>query len=181
MENISSGNQRKRKNIILITVVAVVIIALIAVIIYLLNRNLEAAMPPPVLDRDIGARGTVVTEDNLQEILERRNQPLEDAYYEVNMSVEWDFDTALTPSRNAFVRNKETNTRTVFFDVFMEDRNEVVYSSPYIPLGAELKNFALDTKVEAGVHPALVTYYLVDDDYNTITNVSVYVTLNIAA
>jgi hypothetical protein len=75
--------------------------------------------------------------------------------------------------------NHPSNSRTVFFNVYLEETEELVYESPYIPVTAVHENFALDTEVLAGEHSARVVYFLVDDDYEIITDVSVLIRLNI--
>jgi hypothetical protein len=104
-----------------------------------------------------------------------------DSYYEVFMNTEWIFDTARTPSRNAIVSNSPSNSRTVFIEVVLAGTEQLVYSSPYIPLGGTLTNFALNANLPAGEHPAVVTYFLVDDAGTIITDVSVSVKLIILA
>jgi len=193
----SNGNKgdkqkRQKKIIIAIVIVAVAIIAaLIAVIVSLLNREpvTEVVYEPVVqliegpgiggYERRTGGRGFVVTEDNVDEIraeIEARRLAPEDRRFEFSKSANWRFPTALSPSPNALVRNVTNNSRTVFFDLFIEDFG-VVYVSPYMPLGSELRNFALDVELPAGTYFAVATYFLVDDDLEILTDVSVGVTI----
>jgi hypothetical protein len=172
------------KLLVAIIVGVVIIGSLVAVILVLLNREpevVEVQLPPgPTAGgyvRNPGARGIVVTEENAQEIRDWFSQPVEDSHFTVSMTARWTFPTALTPSRDAVVRNVELNNRTVFFDVLLEDRDEIILISPYIPVGLEFRNFALEVDLEPGEYTALVTYFLVDDDYEIITDVAVYVTI----
>lgn len=107
------------------------------------------------------------------------NEPVEDGYYNCQMNVEWNFVDSTQPSYNAYVANSEINTRTVYFDVNLEEDNTLVYSSPFIPVGEELKEIKLSEKLEAGDYPAVVTYHLVDDEEKELSTVSVTVTLHI--
>jgi hypothetical protein len=164
----------------------IIIAALITVIVILLGREPEVVELPPGpgiggYTRDIGGRGFIVTEENAEEVraeLERHQQRLlpGDMHYEFSMTPNWRFPTSRTPSPNALVRNVEVNSRTVFFDVFIEGVG-VVYVSPYMPLGSEHSGFALDVEMEAGTYDAVVTYFLVDDDLDILTDVSVGVTI----
>jgi hypothetical protein len=126
-----------------------------------------------------GGRGIVAMPENVDELREKAQQPIEDGYYETRMNVDWVFPSSSKPSENAYVENSENNRRTVYFDLVLADTGELVYSSPFIPIGAKLENFALDAKVPAGDHKGVVTYHLVDDDYQELTTVSVTVTLRI--
>jgi hypothetical protein len=180
----SDGNKidkpRRQKLSVAVSVIAViaivVIVVLTVVIINLLNVK---PAPPIVIEKSYGGKGVVATQENIDEILEQMNTPVKDGYYEVTMNSDWVFETAKSPSSNAYVKNKETNTRTVYFAVFLSDTGELVYTSPYLPLGSSLTNFALDKELEAGEYPAVMTYYLVDDDYNKLTDVSITVKLKI--
>jgi len=134
-------------------------------------------------DKDTGGRGTVITPENVQDFLAEKDKPIEDASYTCSMSTEWTFDKWDKPSPNAYIENYPDNTRTVYCDVYLDDENgdaimeELVYSSPYIEVGAEVKNFALQKEVPAGDYSATIIYYLVDDNHEVITDVSVGIRL----
>jgi len=157
---------KKGGAIILILVIAI----LIGIIIYLLMRP---------SDEPDDNRATIVTEDNVDEVIEKMNEPVEDGYYSCQMNVEWSFVDSSQPSYNAYVANSDINTRTVYFDVNLEEDNTLVYTSPYIPVGEELKEIKLTEDLPAGDYPAVVTYHLVDDDHKELSNVAVTVTLHI--
>ncbi|MDR1674285.1 MAG: hypothetical protein LBR54_02405 [Oscillospiraceae bacterium] len=143
----------------------------------LIQRNTEDKPERPVL----GGQGSVLTEENYEKVLEELNTPSPDKQYRVNMSSKFEFETWDTPSSTAFVRNREENSRTVCIDLYLTDEDgeltELVYSSPYIPLGETLRNFALDSEVPAGQHKVMVVFTLVDDDFNKVTTLSVGTTL----
>ena len=75
------------------------------------------------------------------------------------------------------VANKTTNTRTVYFDLLTEDTEELVYSSPYIPVGESMQGFTLDKQMETGQYDMIVRYHLVDEDNVEVSNLSVGVTI----
>jgi hypothetical protein len=135
--------------------------------------------PAPAAAPTEGGRGVVAMPDNIEEIREKMRQPVEDGYYETRMNVEWEFPSSDAESTNAYVENSPNNKRTVYFDLMLADTNELIYSSPFIPVGAKLEKFKLDAKIPAGEHTGIVTYHLVDDDYRELTTVSVSVTLRI--
>jgi hypothetical protein len=184
--NKSDKQSSKKKVVIAVAVAAIAVIAsLVVVIVVLLNREPEVEylvqlIPGPGIgsyERNIGGRGFMVTQDNVDEIREylAQRDPV-DAGFEFSKTTNWRFPTAFSPSPNALVRNVERNSRTVFFDVYIPGIG-VVYVSPYMPLGSEHRNFALDVEIDAGVYNAIVTYFLVDDDFVIITDVSVGVTI----
>lgn len=171
---------------VLIAVVAVCVclcIAMAAIIIFLLNREPEvqliAGPERGAYPRDIGGRGFVVTPENVEEVRElraRRPQLDEaDRYFEFSLVPDWIFPTAREPSPNALIRNVANNSRMIFFDVSVDDT--VVYVSPYMPLGSEHRGFALDYDLAPGTYSAVITHFLVDDDFEIITDVSVGVTI----
>ena len=153
--------------------------ALIGVLAFFLWPSAEELPAPPTERPIVGGRGTLLTPENIAEVREQFSGPLEDAQYTVSMTSNWEFETALSPSSNARVNNVERNTRTVYFDVTLRGTDELVYSSPYILLGGTVSNFALDKELEAGVHDAIVTFFLVDDDFEVVADVQVTVTLTI--
>ncbi|MDR1246042.1 MAG: hypothetical protein LBK57_03330 [Clostridiales Family XIII bacterium] len=160
-------------------VIAVVLaLVVITVLIIVIVRLLNAPEPAPTETR-IGGVGTVATIENIESIRSKLNEPVADGYYETRMNVEWTFETWDTPSENAYVANSENNTRTVYFTLSLEETNEIIYTSPDIPVGSQLTNFALDRNPGAGEHSAIATYRLLDDDGNELSNVSVSVTLHI--
>jgi hypothetical protein len=152
----------------------------IAIIALLITVVVLATKPEPaIVTPETGGRGTVVTPENIDEIREEIEEPVQDGYYRTRMNVDWDFPTSQTPSRNAYVENAPQNTRTVYFDVILEDTNESVYSSPFIPVGAKLEGFALDAELPKGDYAAIVVYHLVDDEHQEITTLSVSVNLHV--
>jgi hypothetical protein len=153
--------------------VFVVIIAAVVAFNFGISKQSEPAAPAT------GGRGVVAVPENVEELRKKAQQPVEDGYYETRMNVEWVFPSSSEPSANAYVENSTNNKRTVYFDLILSDTNERIYSSPYIPVGAKLEQFALDAKVPAGEYAGVVTYHLVDDDYQELTTVSVGVTLKI--
>lgn len=172
------------KAVVGVSVGAVAVIAiLVGVIIHLTNTpDPEPYGFPVVTGRIPGAQGTVLTPENRDEVMALFNEVAEeDRSYVVSMSRDWIFETALTPSPNARVNNLERNSRTVFFDVLLRETGDLIFTSPFMPLGSTLEGFALDRDVDAGVHEALVVFYLVDDDYEIITDVTVGITITITS
>ena len=178
------GGKIKPIHIILFGVSAVAVMAIVTIVVLWLGGTNDLPMPdapsrPAIEAPATGGRGTVINEQNVDEIREQLNRPVDDAYYETYMNVNWLFPDPSGPSSNAFVENSTNNSRTVYFDLILADSKELIYSSPFIPVGARLDKFELDAELPEGVYGAIVVYHLVDDDHQEITTVSVAVTLHL--
>jgi hypothetical protein len=168
----SSSAHRSKGLYVGIAVGVVIIIALIGVILYLVlrpNKEQDTVLPDN--------RATIVTSENVQDVLEQETEPVVAGTYYCSMNTEWHFKDSSQPSYDAYVTNSTDNSYTVYFDVTLEDTNELVYSSPYMEVGAELQDLTLTEPLSAGEYPAIVTYHLVDDQHETLSSVSVTVTL----
>lgn len=160
--------------------------AIVIIIILLILLLIGAAVITVLLLRDrpkesdsrgtVEARGTIVTKDNVDKMI-MNEDVVQDGYYDVSMSIDWHFKDGV--SSDAMIANKTTNTRTVYFDLLTEDTEELVYSSPYIPVGESMQGFTLDKQMEAGAHDMIVRYHLVDENNVEVSNVSVGVTIYI--
>ena len=182
MKKEKQGSSVKPVHLALFCVCAVAIVAAAVTLIILLGGENDQPEPEReviIVTPATGGRGTVVTQENVEAIQEWLDSPVEDGYYETRMNVEWVFPSSSEPSTTAYVENSTNNNRTVYFDLILKESNELVYSSPFIPVGAILEKFALDAQIPTGVHEAIVTYHLVDDDFLEITSVSVGVNLHI--
>jgi len=159
-----------------IIAIAVLVLVLIGVLIYTFwpkPEEEEFLIRDPSVPRAILPNGGVTTPENVEQERERLGVVTPDAQFTVSMARTWRFETALTPSNLVYFENVESNSRMVFFDVILKDTNELVYSSPYIPLGRELTNFALDKDLSAGTYDATILITLVDDDFNMVADLSV--------
>ena len=180
MKDKLQGSRKKNSHIGIVGVVASVI-TVVAVIsaFWTAWARREPGIHPTIASPAAGGRGIVVMPDNVEELLAQQEVPVEDGHYRSRMNTDWVFPGSGGPSANAYVENPAGNTRTVFFDLFLQDTMELVYTSPFIPVGAKLENFALDAHVPAGRYRGIVTYRLVDDNFEEITTVSVAVNLHI--
>ena len=158
-------------------IIGVLAAALIGVLTYFLWPVED--LPPPEPMAVSGGRGIVAVPENIEELLERLSEPPPGGHYITTMNNRWTFERWDIPSENAYVENDIRNTHMVYFDLVLDEDERLVYSSPYIPQGATLSNFALDESVPAGEHSAVVTYNLVEDDGSEVSQVSVRVTLDI--
>lgn len=169
----------KKYFLIVFAVVAVVVIcALLGVIIYLLMQQKNSTAPaeePEVIYNN------VVTPDNVDEIIsqmeEEEKTPV--GSYEVSMNTDWVFPDGDSASTNAFVENSTANQNMVYFTITLADSEEELLRSPYLAVGSRLDDIKLDSAPETGIHDAVITYHLVDDDFKELSSVSLYMTITI--
>lgn len=163
-------------NIILV----VVVVALAGCVVFLLSGKGKDKKDADSVE---SKRENVVNEDNVQNVLEQldKNGSVVPGNYEVIMNATWKFADGEAASSNAYVENAESNTNAVYFDVVRSDTGETVYKSPVLPLGTHISGFKLDTKLSKGKYDAVVVYHLIDDDQNTLSTVSMKITIIIEA
>jgi hypothetical protein len=167
----SEQNGRKVKGgVIVFALCIVVIIGLLAVVVYLLNAKKNVDEPV--------RRNVVVNEENVDKVIEQlAEQRVEPGSYQVTMNTTWNFSSSDSPSDNAYVKNAETNTNSVYFDVTRSDTNETIYESPIIPVGSWLDDITLDSKLQEGTYDCIITYHLIDEDEKSISTVKLNLTI----
>lgn len=155
-------------------ILAVIILVLLIVILYIVQHPRVATVQETTAPREV-----LITPENVSEIMAGLTDKNTDKAYTTSMNIDWYFSDGLTASNNAYIENPVENSRTVYFEVKLASTSEVVYSSPYIPVGSTLKNLTLSRDIDAGDYKAIVVYHLVDDDYKEVSTVSVSVNLHI--
>lgn len=173
---ISTTAHSGKKLIYVVIILAVLVVLSFGLIIFLLTNTRSANTGSDAAEVISGGRGTVLTEDNIAEMQQKAEEDtVQDGYYTTSMSIDWHFDG--TVSKDAYVANALENTRTVYFDLFLKDSGEMIYSSPYIPVGAELKGLTLDKELESGTYDTILVYHLVDDEENELSTLSIELTI----
>lgn len=183
MSNQRESTGKKRRNVIIVIVVAfaILVVALVACIVLLLTKQKEEPMQESqsvprstVLDRGF------VDEDNAGDIIDEMSEKVSKGMFECKMTTAWTFDDGKSTSPNAYVANVENNLYTLYFDVYEENTNELLYSSPMLPVGTELKNFKLDKELAAGEYNAVVMYTMVDENLEEVSSVGFKVTISVS-
>lgn len=162
-----SGNNFKTIAVMVITLVCVVGVLIVA-----LGGNRGEKV-------DANAYNLVVTPDNIDELkAANKNATLAAGLYDVCMNSTWNFKNARVASSNAYVENILTNTNTVKFSLSRNDTGELIYESPYIPVGSSIRNIKLlDESLKKGTYPCTIRYQLVDENYNNVSSVQVSVSV----
>lgn len=162
------------KMLILVAVLLVVVVALAGVVIFLITRPKEVEQKGPM-----GGRGTVITEDNVSDVEAEAATAAQvpENHYVTSMSIDWHFSGKT--STDAYIANAVENTRTVYCDLYLKDTGEMIYSSPYIPVGEELKGVTLDKELEPGTYDTILVYNLVDDEEEVLSTLSIALTIYI--
>ena len=179
-KNAARGGESGQVNIMLI-IGCLVIVALVGVIIALvLNMNREPRVVIVQEEPEVKERAVLVTEDNAEEMIQEMveeppaNVPM---YYSALMNTTWHFPDGASESTDAYVGNQEGNETPIYFDVILSDTEETIYQSPVIPLGGTLRNFKLDTDLDAGTYDCVCVYHLIDENQRTLTTLSMAVTV----
>lgn len=167
--------KEKNKFLAIIVVFLVIIIVLAGIIIAILLNNKGKAEEK---------RAVLVTEENAEEVAEELFTELDEEpqlgydYYTVTMEPVWNFSEGDKESKNAVVINVESNAAPVYVDVFLEsDESHVLYKSPIIPLGGELRNIKLDEDLDAGTYACVAEFHLLGENQESVTTVRVGLTI----
>jgi len=191
-----SGNNTEKSNqsgsakrgFIVIAVFLVIVIALVAVIAFLLGRNANSGSDTGTQSSSTGNGREVVEptrlvldEDSAANVMDEMRQEVEEGMFECNMSMTWTFADGSAKSNDAYVANSTNNKYPIYFDVELKDTGEVVYSSPVLPVGTSLTNFALDKDIDPGNYKARVVYYLIKDEQSqeVVSSAAFVIKLNV--
>lgn len=172
-KNGSTTGEGGKKIFFVVCIFAIII--LLALVVYLLiTRNQNEGKDDGVINRNV-----VVNEENVEEILQELDEieAIPPGYYEAIMNSTWYFASGDAESDNAYVKNAETNTNSVYFDVERADTGEVVYESPIIPVGSHLENIALGSDLEDGTYDCILTYHMLDEDNRSTSTLKMTLTL----
>lgn len=174
----ATKNATRGAGTVMMVIGCLVIVALVGVIIALVMNMNRGPQETPVEEPE--QRAVLVTEENVEEMVEEMMEEPEvdiPQYYSVSMNMTWNFPDGASPSTNAYVENMAENETPVYFDVIRNDTQETIYQSPVIPLGGTLRNFMLDTDLDAGTYDCTCVYHLIDDNQRTLTTLNMAMTV----
>ena len=159
-------NQKK----VTIVAFAVLCIALVVCVVLLLTRSKEESKE---LDRDF------VDQPNTDTVMEDIGDKVAEGMFECSMTTSWVFEDGKSESPNAYVANVENNLHTIYFDVYNSATDELLYSSPMLPVGTEIKNIKLDKELQKGEYDAVVMYTLVNEENEEVSSVGFNITISV--
>ena len=176
---------RKGVKWIIVAVIAILAVALIICIVLLVSRSGDTGeiqpglnndnnnVPPTALDRGF------VNEGNVDDIMSELSEKVEEGMFECMMSTSWTFEDGASSSPNSYVANVESNRHAFYFDVYEAQTDELLYSSPILPVGSEIQNIKLDKQLSAGDYDAVVMYTLVNEAYEEVSTVGFRITITV--
>lgn len=153
-----------RKGVVILSSVIIFLIAITVLVLVLVKPA-----------KDTATRNAVVTPDNVDEILAdmEDSQKTKAGQYEVTMNTSWEFETGDSASSNAYVENSTTNTNDVYFNIVRSDTKEEIFVSPTIPVGSHLEDITLDSDLDAGNYPCVLTYHLMDENEKELSSLNI--------
>ena len=192
MQNTKRPDDGKGRKLAVIGIVAaVIIIVLLVVCIILLvtrpgnsSENFDASQSgyqvgnqpsevSSVLDRGF------VDDTNTNDIVTDMAEQVKEGMFHCSMTFDWTFENSNSVSPNAYVANAEDNRYTLYFDVYEKETNELLFSSPLLPVGSEFKEVKLEKALAPGDYKAIVMYTLVNEDYEEVSSAGFTITISI--
>jgi hypothetical protein len=171
--NGESSNQSgsAKRGFIIIIAFLVIIIILVAVIAFLLGRNTNSSDTGTQSSstdngRQVISEGSrvILDAESATNVMDEMRNEVEEGMFECKMSMSWTFEDGSAPSKDAYVANSTNNKYPIYFDVILKDTGETIYSSPILPVGSEITDFALDKDLDPGTYKATVMYSLIRDE-----------------
>lgn len=175
------GSQKNSKALLVVVAALVIILMSVCITFAVFVVRTRDADPgnTDIAKEESKQREYVVTSENVDAIREELQENPTDAYYNVTMNTNWTCAADTYELKNAYIANSTLNDRTVYFDLLLPDTSEVIYSSPFIPVGQEIRGFTLEQGLPSGKHTVWVEYHLVDDDENELSTVTVTATITV--
>lgn len=163
-------NEKKGGRGIIVAFLLVVIVALVGVIVVLATNVNKSNNTTEETKRNV-----VVNEKNVDEVVSKlvENKRTPVGSYEVTMNTTWNFNNGKSASGNAYVKNATSNTNSVYFDVKLSNTEEVILSSPILPVGTYMESITLDKELPAGEYDCVCTYNLLDENDKPVSKVNV--------
>jgi uncharacterized protein (UPF0333 family) len=172
-DNGNANNQSgsAKRGFAIIIAFLVIIVILVGVIAFLLGRNTggsdkESAESSNESSRVVMTEGSrvILDAESAANVMDEMRNEVAEGMFECNMSMTWTFADGSAKSNDAYVANSTNNKYPIYFDVILKDTDEKIYSSPVLPVGSELTNFALDKDLDPGTYKATVMYTLIRDE-----------------
>lgn len=182
-------SEEKKNNkavIIIIALLAVIVLVLVAVIAFLLGRqnapaSQDTAASSEQLRQVAESSKFVLDEESARNAMDEMREQVAEGMFECQMAFEWNFLDGKSESSDAYVDNSPNNTHPICFDVYIDNTDELLYSSPVLPVGTELNNIKLDRELPAGSYQASCLYSILKDEetQEVLSSAEFVITINV--
>jgi hypothetical protein len=182
-QNQSAKKEGGSRRLIIILGILIIVLLVAVIVILLLKKEPEQAQEAqqPSGREVVNESRIVLDEQSAQDTLDEMRKQVEEGMFECSMSMEWTFADGHSESKDAFVENTSNNTHPIYFDVVLDGSDDVIYSSPILPVGTQLTNFKLDVPLGAGTYHALCKYTLLEDEESQepLSSANFVITINV--
>jgi len=180
-------SSKKGNGMMIALIISLVVVVIAVILIVVLVRRKGNDAPASDTTEQTQTREvvsdvrTVLDENSGAEIMDQMREEVAEGMFECQMSMTWSFADGKSASEDAYVANSTNNTHPIYFDVILDGTEDVIYSSPVMPVGTELTGFKLDKELKAGTYEATVMYNLLKDteSQEVISSAGFVVTINI--
>jgi len=119
----------------------------------------------------------VIDESNLAEIKDLMSAKVKEGMFELNMNNIWSFPDGKSSSSDAYIANSKANSKSLYFDLILDDSGDTIYTSTVLPVGTSLKQLKLEKELSSGTYVATCTYHLLNEDGTESSSLAVAVTI----
>jgi hypothetical protein len=171
--NEKKGKEGSGKTAIIIIIGVIVILLLVIVIILLLkgkgNEDSGVTLTPAPSEntREIAQSSSIrviSSEEEAQTAAEKMRQTVTEGMFKCDMPTTWTFKKGGSEPVDLYVANHPDNTKPIYFDVYLEDTDELIYSSPVLKVDTKWTDIVLNKELEPGSYRAKVAYKLLNDE-----------------
>jgi len=156
---------------LIIAIIGVIIILLLVIVIILLlkDKGQNAGNDPGAANgntREVaGSVRTIASEEDARNVMDEMREEVAEGMFMCDMPTTWEFTKGgAEPDDDVYVSNHPSNTKPIYFDVYLEDTDELIYSSPVLKVGTKLTDISLTKELEPGTYRAKVAYKLLKDE-----------------
>ena len=169
----------KKSATVVIIVLSIIIVFLLCFVVYFLffNKNNKTEKENKTTEN---VRPMIVQDSSdAEDIIKKFNEDSKDTMYNCRMTSTWTFKNGKAKSEDAYVANTDFNHYPVYFEVQLNDTQEIIYTSSLIPVGYEVNGLTLEKDLPAGDYPATVVYHLMNDDNQEVSSVGFTITIQV--
>lgn len=174
-------NQGKKSTTVVIIVLSLVIVVLLCLVAYFLFFNKNYSKTKKIeKETTQNVKPMIIQDSNdAEDAIKKFNEDSSDTMYNCRMTSTWTFQNGKAKSEDAYVANTDYNHYPVYFEVQLNDTQEIVYTSSLIPVGYEVNGLTLEKDLPAGDYPATVIYHLMNDDNQEVSSVGFTITIQV--